>query len=271
MNHLDPEQLRSQLRQWSGTSLERAISQIEDLAKSVDAVNLFIAVVANLAFVPEDSASEATHGAVPAKIEMLAYYLYPFFGIPNRSEITPLDVNKCTESLDTLLTMRVMAGMVTDRPKCDDNEVDRIAALARGQAEIVRGSAYPEQTAMEISAIQGYFDSWFSEVVGIFPTRATAMLWAIIRHQEDALNLGMPDIRACAEAARKHWQDIEEKPAPQRNPDETRLLEVFENDKAAGVFAGVMARNLIAPHVIPVGRGDLSGLEPLPTSEPYPK
>jgi hypothetical protein len=144
-----------------------------------------------------------------------------------------------------------------------------VPPLVRMNAEIVRGSAYPEQTGMEISAIQGHFDSWFARVVGVSPTRAMAMLRAVIRHQEDALNSVMPDIRAKAAAARQHWRAIKKNPASQRNADEVRALEVFESDKAAGAFEGIMTLNVVAPQVIPVRQSDLSNLEPPATLEEW--
>ncbi|MBI4200034.1 MAG: hypothetical protein HY535_06145, partial [Chloroflexi bacterium] len=143
MNSTQTEALIAQIREQSDASLKQAITQIEDLARSVDGVNLFIAAVANLAFAPEGSASEATHGDVPAKIEVLAFYLYPFFGVSNNSKITPWEVNKCIESLNTLVTMRLMGSMFTDRANPEVNEVEDIVIRARTQAEIVRGSAYP--------------------------------------------------------------------------------------------------------------------------------
>jgi hypothetical protein len=127
----DPQlnELSSQIREQSQAALEQATAQIEDLARSVDAVNLFIAAVANLAFAPEGSASEATHGDVPAKIEVLAHYLYPFFGVSTNSVITPWHVKQCIESLSTLVTMRLMGSMFTDRIKSEANEVDDIVTL----------------------------------------------------------------------------------------------------------------------------------------------
>lgn len=260
-----PNELSKQIRERSNASVEQATEQIKDLARSVDAVSLFIAAVAYLAFAPAGSASEATHGGVPAKIETLAYYLYPFFGFSNNNEITPWHINQCIESLNTLVTMRLMGSTSTDWAKSEANEVDRIVTLARMQAEIVRGSAYPEQTDMEISSIQGHFDSWFATVVGVSPTRAKAMLWTIFRHQEEALNSVMPDILAKAIATAKHWRTINRKPVSQRNADEARALEVFESDKAAGAFEGIMTLYLAAPHVMPVRQSDLSDLEPPPT------
>ena len=59
------------------------------LAKSVDAVRIFVAPIGHLAFAPEGMASESTHGDVPAKVETLAYYLFPFFGASNNRTIIP--------------------------------------------------------------------------------------------------------------------------------------------------------------------------------------
>ncbi len=269
MDNIQREALTAQIREQSDASLEQAIEQIEDLARSVDAVNLFVAAVASLAFVPEGSASETTHGDVPAKIEALAYYLYPFFGVSKNSGITPWHVDKCIESLNTLLRMGLMSSSFTERPKSGANRVDDIVTHARLEAEIVRGSAYPEQTGIEISAIQGHFDCWFAKAVGVSPTRAKDMLWAIIRHQKEALNSAMPDIWAKAEAAQKHWRAIKNKPASQRNADEARGLEVFKSDEVAGTFEGAMTLNLVASQVIPVRQSDLSDLEPPPTLEEW--
>ena len=65
-----------------------SVNKIQELAQAVDAVRLFVAVLANMAFGPAEHMREATYGTVPAKIELLAYHLYPFFGISNNSEIT---------------------------------------------------------------------------------------------------------------------------------------------------------------------------------------
>ncbi len=269
MDNTQQEALIAQITKQSATSVEQAITEIEDLARSVDAVNLFSAMVANLAFAPEGSASEATHGDVPAKIESLAYYLYPFFGVSKNSEITPWHVKQCIESLNSLVTMGLISSAFTEKSKGQVNGVDHVVTDARMNAEIVRGSAYPEQTGMEIAEIQGRFDSWFAWKVGVSPTRAKAILWAIIRHEEDALNSAKPNIRAKVEAARKRWRAIKKKPASQRNGDEARDLEVFKSEEVAGIFEGVMSLNLVAPQVIPVGQSDLSDLEPPPTLEEW--
>ena len=99
---LDPEEWRRTLIQMRGkgeTELCETIAKLEELVQSVDAVRLFVAAVANTSFGPEGSVSEITHGDVPAKIETLAYYAYPFFG-ESQEEVTPWHIKECTAILD---------------------------------------------------------------------------------------------------------------------------------------------------------------------------
>jgi hypothetical protein len=179
-------------------------------------------------------------------------------------------MEECLESLDQLVHMRLMATVFADQAHCQNREAaDSIATWARLEAEIVRGSAYPEQTGEEISQIQGRFDNWFARAVGISPTRARDFLWAIVRHHQEAINDAKPQIRAKAEFARKRWLTIKKKPASQRSEDESRALEVFENEKSASDFEALMTLNYVTPQVLPVGPSELSGVEPGPGAEEW--
>jgi len=141
-----------QVREKGEIELSETIIKLEKLLERVDAVRLFVTVIANTSFGPEGSISEITYGDVPAKIEILAYYAYPLFGKSRNREITRWHINECIEILDKILSLR---SMVSRFPK-DDREpdpVDQIVATVRMQAEVVRGSAYPEQTASEVISI----------------------------------------------------------------------------------------------------------------------
>lgn len=101
----DPEKWREtliQMREKYETGSLDAVAEFEKLLESVDAVSLFIAVIANTCFGPAESFSEATHGDLPAKIETLAYYAYPFFEKSKNHEITPWHINKCIGIMDIL-------------------------------------------------------------------------------------------------------------------------------------------------------------------------
>lgn len=249
------------------TELRDTIAKLERLVESVDAVKLFVAAVANTSFGPEGSISEITHGDVPAKIETLAYYAYPSFG-KSREEITPWHIKECIEILDKVLALRLM---VPRFPK-DDNEPDpleEIATTVRIQAEVVRGSAFPEQTTSEIVSIQGHFDNWFKEATRIAPTRAQAILWSIIRAQEQGMNSVMPVIREQVQEAAKKWQEIRKKSSRSRSPTEDKILEVLQDEQAAKAFEFVSRLDAIASEVLPIGLSDINDLEPLPTLEEW--
>jgi len=55
-------------------------------------------------------------------------------------------------------------------------------------SRIVRGSAYPEQTMLEISEVQGHFEDWFARRTGIGPRRAIEVLRAVLQTEEDRAN-----------------------------------------------------------------------------------
>lgn len=267
----DPQEWRKtliQMREKGETELLDAIAELEKLLESVDAVRLFVAVVANISFGPEGSVSEATHGDVPAKVETLAYHAYPFFGKSHNHEITPWHINECIESLDRILALRLMVPRLP-KDNVEPDAIDQIVASIRIQAEVVRGSAYPEQTANEIISIQGHFENWFEKITGIGPSRAQAILWSIIRAQEKGINSVMPDIREQARAAGRKWQEIKKKPPANRSPTEAKMLEVLQDEQAAKSFEFVCRLNAIAPEILPVDLKDIKDLEPQPTLEEW--
>ncbi len=139
----------------------------------------------------------------------------------------------------------------------------------RVHAEIVRGSAFPEQTSSEIVSIQGNFEDWFKQATGIGPIRAQALLWSIIRAQEKAMNSAMADIRERVREASHEWQQINKKSRKNRSPAEDRFLETLPNEQTAKAFELVSNLITIAPEIIPIGRRDINDLEPAPESEEW--
>lgn len=254
----------TRMREKCETESLDAVAELKKLLGSVDAVRLFVAVIANICFGPAESFSEVTHGDLPAKVEMLAYHAYPFFGESNNREITPWHINRCIECLDKILMLHLIVPRLP-KDSAELDTIDKIVASVRNQAEVVRGSAYPEQTASEVISIQGHFDNWFANKVGIKPTRAQAMLWSIIRTQERALNSVMPDIRKQAQAAGKEWQEIRKKSPKSRSPTEDTILEVLQDEESAKAFEFVSRLNAVAPKILPTRLQELIDLEPLPT------
>lgn len=137
-----------------------SIRNIEDLANTVDAVRLFVAVFANMCFGPSEHMTETTYGTVPVKIELLSYYLYPFFGISDNKDLTPFHVNACMDALDKLHVAYTWSTGFNYESEKRDTPIEGIASMLRMRALIIRGSAYPEQTRDEIVSIQGMFENY---------------------------------------------------------------------------------------------------------------
>lgn len=154
------------------------IAKIEELGAGVDAEKLFVSTLLVLSVGPVSEMSEASHGTVPVKIEILAYHLYPFFGV-SVEEISPVEVEKCKAASERILAAN---GLLIEAGSNADDPAASLARQIERQARIVRGSAYQEQTASEIIEVQGRFDAWFEGKVGISPTRAQEALWKIYEH-----------------------------------------------------------------------------------------
>jgi len=157
-----------------------ALHRLESIVHGRNAEDLFTAVLFQLSL-PSwiGPPSEVKHGTVPAKLELLAFHLYPRFGSGEGSlRVTFLDVARCSQALEDLFE----AGWLL--PNLENLEEPFILSEIRRNAEVVRGSAYPEQTATRIIEVQGAFDGWFQKRLGVGPKRAQEIVWAIVRAQE---------------------------------------------------------------------------------------
>jgi len=263
------EDLASQIKEKASAELEQAVGQIENLAQSVDPLKLFCAVVANVAFAPEGTVTEASHGHVPAMVETLAYHLYPFFGDCDNPEITPMHVDKCIDFLNTLISMRLMIGFSPEQEGRAEDEVSAIASFVRMHTEVIRGSAYPEQTAREIKEIQDHFDAWFANSTGITPDRAQALLWAIIRNQEEAFNSTLTEIREELMTAVLSRQEMDQTPASQRTSQGHDLTEDDTGAESTDAQKFMTSLSIAASGAIPVGLGEITELDPCPTAKEW--
>jgi len=244
-------------------------ANIEELGQSVDAARLFVAVHANLAIAPVDQIKEATHGTVSAKMELLAYLLYPLFGASDVQDITPWDTNHCLEALEELFRLRALVSRLSGVTEDDLEPVREVLDGVRAQAEIVRGSAYPEQTSYEITSVQGRFENWFSARLGIGPNRAQAILWAILEAQETSLDAFMPDVLQRAKELEQSWREVNSKSPDKRTDREKVLTRILADNDAAGMFGYVEALNSAAPVYLPVAFSGLQSLEPPLTLEEW--
>ncbi len=247
------------------TSAERLM----EIAKSVDAARLFVAVWANIGFGPPEEMTELTYGDFSSKMELLAYHLYPFFGASQDMQITPWYTQECINALDELFRARSQYRMFSGVENGQPDAASYLAGSVRMYTEIVRGSAYPEQTAEEIISIQGKFERWFAERVGLGPKRAQEILLATIRAQEEAYNSARENISECGKKYERVWKNARKKSPKDRSKEDRRLLRILKDRKAAFVFGYVERLNEIAADMLPVGPDGLGFLDTKPSPEEW--
>lgn len=183
--HFDLEEFRkSNLAEIS--ALE---SQLDSLTNETDAEHAFLTFVF-LKFMDISNAGgcmdDFTHGNFSTLIELAAFYLYPHFG--KCSDVYPDKVQKITDLIPALQKLQNFRFFGEDKELPQDLSIFGPAKL---HAETVRGSAWPDQTKREILGIQGRFDNWFFNKVGLSPSRAVAILEAF----EISANAKMKSVR----------------------------------------------------------------------------
>ena len=244
------------------TQLSDSISTIEEIAKRVDPVRLFVSVFANMCFGSPEHMTEINYGTVPVKIELLAYYLYPFFASTGNEAITPFHVNASMEALDKLHIAYIWSEGFNFKIEKHGNVADWIASEVRVRALMVRGSAYPEQTQNEILSIQGFFEDWFAKRLGIGPTRACSLLFAIMKAQEDRYNDHVNDFKKHAEIFAAEWKENKKKWLKDKSKAKPTILQVLKKKKTAWLFGYFKRLNELVPDIIPVGLADLNMKHP---------
>jgi hypothetical protein len=169
---------------------------------------------------------------------LLAFYLFPFFGVSDVNEISPFHVDDCVRALGDLFRAEIAIGAYPD-PASAQTPAEHLSRDVQRQARIVRGSAYQEQTAEEVKAVQGHFDGWFEAKVGISPTRAVAILWAISEARQVATTCFMKVACDYAEEVRMEWRRARKERPKRRDQFHHKLLSTFKNEQNAWLFGRV--------------------------------
>jgi hypothetical protein len=161
----------------SESAASQAVATLQRLASDVDGGALLAAVAAHLMIVPTETYSETTHGDVILRMELLAYHLYPHFRSTGCRAPTAEDVTTCDAAVDVLFSLPA---------DIDSDGVGGIIRDIRVQAEVIRGSAFPDQLAAMIREVQGTRDAWFARRRSIGPRRAVEIVEEILRAHIDA-------------------------------------------------------------------------------------
>ena len=218
------------------TDAADAVAKLEEMAVRVDAEKLFVSTLLAMGTGPADEMSEATHGAVPAQIETLAFHLFPFFGASN-GDVTPIEVEFCRSASQKILTSNSFADDVA--PENEDAADARMRQIA-SQAKVVRGSAYQEQTAGEILGVQSRFDTWFEGRCGIAPTRAQAVLWKLYERGNEVLQSFIGDVFSAADHYEAEWRRVQKVRPDRRTSQEHQFASMFPNKGIARAYGGAL-------------------------------
>lgn len=233
---------------------QEAIDEITSLATSVDSARLFVAVVANMVFLPSNVDPEKAFGAVTARIEVLAYHLYPYFSTKGVDSITPFHTNMCMESLDKLFVTEGWAALET-RADGEADEWERIGRYAKVEARFVRGSAYPEQTISEINEIQGRYENYFTARGEIGPLRSTKLIMDIVKTEEDKRNRHQDEIASTGEQLQSDFELAKKG----LHEDSDLLNKTFKDKKTARLY-GMLQGLINASWEVPVSIHDLEDM-----------
>lgn len=229
--HLTRDQLRA-LAEASQRQYTQLTSQIVEIGKRTNTEALFTVVVVILLTKPVGDGREVGHETGPVKTEHLAYHLWPLLPEADKRPFpSPDDIQSCLDLLDQAIEQYVVALAESDRDQGDKQ--DQVASTLRGHTAIVRGSAFPEQTAEEILAVQGRFSTWFEGKCAVTPELAVKALWAIVRAHEVAVNRIRSQCRERGAALRHEWLRARGKPPMLRTPDEAAILDALPTAKDA--------------------------------------
>jgi len=155
---------------------DEAEQRLLALASEYSPEAIFAATLVLMVMAPEGTASELTHGDVPSKLERLAFHLWRC-PTPGTKEPTGEIIQSTLEAIYRLARQSVTAQIFEPgRPKDD---LDHLMTRLSVDAQIIRGSAYPEQTSEELCEIAGFFDEWFARKLGHRPKQLVHVLWAI--------------------------------------------------------------------------------------------
>lgn len=269
MEQRDPERLLTEIRTQARIQEQEAIAELQALAHEVGPERLFITTLHLLAFGPPGAAAESTHGTVPVKVELLAYYLYPLFGTGPSDVLTPEKLDRTVRVLGALLNT-YMQGNGEEQPA--DGPMVSGDQIAIGHlhldARVVRGSAYPEQTMQEISEIQGSFEGWFAKRAGIGPRRAIEVLLAVVRAEEDSHHEWRMKLQAGAAQSVTAWKEARQTKKRERTAEQVAFLSAVRSSEHASFLGYAHALATVPPDEVPIPRQAVQ-LIPAPTEDEW--
>lgn len=177
---------------------EAAKSRICALLDEVNAEQMLVIMVTSLLLRPFTGDDEFGHH--PVLVENLAYLLFSKADQLKGRDVTPIDTLECLKRLEDFWNISLHKDTKEHYSLWDEVRID---------SENVRGDAYIHQTTERIKQIQGKFDKYFERTVGICPTRAVNILYAIRERIEEVFNEKVrPETRKYGSEQSARWSSL---------------------------------------------------------------
>ncbi len=227
---------------------QEAERELQELVSSVNAEALLSSMIAQLIFVPTGSGFGDKYGNHPAMLETLAKHCIPKFGDNNDTKLPAPITQHCYGLLEKIFHSKMFEGF-------DDPEKEKaktpLALQMKMHSEVVRGSAFPEQTAHKIQTIQGNFDKWFEKKLGLSPTRAAAIVYALVSQSESIATEYTPFCRKEAETSKAIFNELRAK--KDKTEKEQGFVDYLSHagEDGAFMFGYVTYQNEVMPDVLP--------------------
>jgi hypothetical protein len=230
-----------------------AITEINKMLDVVCAETMLCTQIAQLLTTTEQGNIGDGLGKHSAMIERLAQLAIPKFGVSSNKNINCFQSNELYPLLNDILN--------ADMFKSRNNEVSSsIVQDLKSATEIVRGNAYPEQTASKIKQVQGKFDSWYINKVNISPSRVLDIIGALIPRIEVLYEDESPNIQSLAKSYQTQFNEYAIQDSLTK--EEQTFVDSLQNEQGAYIYGYVEYINQVMCHHWPV---NLEQLEITPT------
>lgn len=210
---------------------QEAEQELQRLISSVNAEALLSSMIAQLIFVPTGSSFGDKYGNHPAMLETLAKHCIPKFGDNKETKLPVPLTQRCYGLLEKIFHSKMFEGF--GDPEKEKAKVP-LALQMKMHSEVVRGSAFPEQTAHKIQTIQGNFNKWFESKLGLSPTRAVDIVYALVSTTESIATEHTPFCRKEAETCKALFKELRAK--KEKSEKEQEFVDYLSQAGEDGAF-----------------------------------
>lgn len=227
---------------------QKAEQDLQELISSVNAEALLSSMIAQLIFVPTGSAFGDKYGNHPAMLETLAAHCIPRFGDNVEAILSAPITQHCYGLLEKIFNGKMFEGF--GNPE-EEQSKTLLSVKMKMHSQVVRGTAFPEQTAYKIQTIQGNFDKWFEKTIGLSPNRAVEVVYALVKKAETVATEHTPRCREQAESCRDLYKELQAK--KQRTNKEQEFIDYLSSAGEDGAFimGYVTYQNEVMPNELP--------------------